>query len=420
MAEGGRALRVYQVVMILAIGWAVGRLPDMLRATANEENHLRQSLAGQPSDIITLDEERVAAIAASVATRVAADAANETVARLVSAGWGPASAAAVQPQIILRESAPPVVHVVNQQPGWSLPPSAPAAPAALPSTPPPAPAPAATAAPPKAHALATSGYAALQDGDRRRAAGLLAAALAEAPDAPQAAAWAADLRQLRRRWSGEAYLLARGAGDSDPLAAQPVLGAGQAGAALHWTANPLSRHRVGLFGRVVAAAGRNGTLDPDTVEGAAGVRVRPLDTLPLAVDVERRFALGPLARSTWATRISAGDRIPVKLAGAAGQVDVYAETGVVGFGRPDFYAGGQARAGAAVFSTQRLGVDVGAGAWGGWQESGQIATDRLDVGPSMRLQLKPFPFAAQVDYRLRATGSAEPGSGPVVTIAGSF
>ncbi len=440
MADGngaGRALRVYQILLILGAGWAVGRLPDLFRHNEAEAAQLRSALGSQPADAAPLTtDERIAMIAGEVAARVAASAANETVARLMAAGWGPAgSTAPSTPQtIIIREqSAPaPVIRVVSETPAWSLPPTALAqapapgtsaqatAPGALVQQPAAQPIAAPLASRPgeaSAYAMASQGYAALKAGDRKQGAALLSAALATDPAAPQAKAWTADIKRLSRHWSGEIYTLARGAGNSDPLAASPVLGGGQSGLALAYTVNPLSGHPVSIVGRVTGAAGSSGALDPDTVEGALGLRVKPLAKLPLAIDIERRFALGPLARSTWAARVSGGGQMAV---GPKARVELYGEGGVVGLSRPDYYAGGQLRAGAPLFVTRRMKIDAAAGAWGGWQHSANQSLGRLDSGPSVRLNMEPWPFSAQIDYRWRTAGKAEPGSGPVLTIAGQF
>lgn len=441
-AGNGRALRVYQILLVLAAGWAIGRVPDLFRSNAAEEAVLRNALAGAPAETAAramagLSEERVIEIASQVAAQVAASAANETVTRLIAAGWGPGSTTAAPPPpqtIIIREPSgqAPVIRVVNEAPAWSLPPGraadtaslgAPATAGAAPATgravasAPPA---ARTAASPKAYALATRGYDALKAGDRKAGVGYLSAAIAADPDAPQATAWTADVRRLTQRWSAEIYTLGRGAGNSDPLAASPVLGGSQSGLAIAYTVNPLGRRPVSVVARVTSAGDAGGSLDPETTEGAIGLRVRPVAAVPVNLDVERRFAIGPLARSTWATRISGGGVVPVELARVKGGIELYGEGGVVGFVRPDFYIGAQARAGTPLYTAGRVRVDAGAGLWGGWQESGLVAAGRMDAGPSMRLKLDPWPFSAQVDYRLRTLGNADPGSGPVITIAGQF
>jgi hypothetical protein len=42
------------------------------------------------------------------------------------------------------------------------------------------------------------------------------------------------------------------------------------------------------------------------------------------------------------------------------------------------------------------------------------------MGPLLRLQHSSVPAVLQIDYRLRVAGTAEPGSGPTVTLSSSF
>lgn len=254
MAEvrNGSALRVYQILMVLAVGWLGGRLPQMLEDSWAEGDRLSAALA--PDAAAAAASVDAGRIAAEVAATVAAEVANETVARLIAAGWGPGG----QVQRIRIEQAPaprPVettVRIVTESPkalqtiDYSLPPgSAPAAPAVKPAPPPPAP-----TVGLQAHAVATQGYAALDEGRRREGVGLLKAAIEMAPDAPEATAWAADVKRLTSRWSVTGYTLARGAGTSDPLAASPVLGGGQSGGAVINTLDPLAQRPVSIVWRL--------------------------------------------------------------------------------------------------------------------------------------------------------------------------
>lgn len=433
MAEAvarGRALRAYQWLLLLGAGFLLGRVPALLAEAGREEAALSGALA--PASLPAARAETPAAgapaadlerVAAEVAARVAADVADRTVARLVAMGWGPREAGTQRIVIEHRlpRSAPPaeaVVRIVQADPANGPQPLPPAdepgartAAAAAPGA----------AAGRQAHALATEGYAAIGDGDRRTAAERLAAAIALAPDAPEAGAWRADLRQLTRRWTVSGYSLSRGAGGSDPLAATPVLGAGQAGASIAYALDPLARRPVSVVARVVAAAGPDGGLDPDTGEAALGLRVKPLPGLPVALDVERRFALGALSRNAWAARMSGGDRADVTLAGRRAIVEGYGEGGVVdGRGTVDLYAGGQLRAGVPLFDLGRVTLDAGGGAWGAAQRSGGVTVARLDLGPSVRFGVRPWPFSAQLDWRGRVAGTARPGSGPALTVSGQF
>jgi len=246
MAEGapanGRALRVYQVVFVLAIGWLVGRLPQIL---ADEEAETARLMAViQPSVDAATGPASAAAgtgnpgyaqvdtarLAADVAAQVAAQVANETVSRLIAAGWGPR----MPPQQIVIQAPPgafrpmeTTVRIVTEPQqlariDYDLPAGSRTMPDAM------APyvgadakggSPVVTGALVQAHAVATQGYAALKAGDKRSGARLLGEAISMAPDSPEAVGWTADVQRLTKRWSIAAYTLARSGGLGDPLAA---------------------------------------------------------------------------------------------------------------------------------------------------------------------------------------------------------
>jgi hypothetical protein len=425
----GRALRLYQVVLILLLGWAAGRIPQWFSDAEAERARLTAAL-GVAAPASAGDD--TARLAAEVAAEVAARVADETIARLIAAGWAPRGAAPeLPPQRIIVETvgggrAPEtVVRVVAeqpQQPLWTgfrydLPPGQGGAqPAGK------APAPEAPKASAKAHATASAGYAAIRAGDLKEGVRLLKEAEAMDPEAPEAKAWGADVKQLTRRWSLAAYTLSRGGGLGDPLAASPVLGGGQTGAALGYRINPLGQARVSVIGRLTAAAGPNGGIDSETSEAALGLRLEPFRKVPVALDVERRFALGLYARNAWAARVSGGAQGTVKAFGRGVKLEGYGEAGVVeGFeDTTDIYAGAQGRGGVPLFTVGRTSFDAGAGVWGGTQRSFGVTASRLDLGPSARIRVEPWPFFAQVDYRARVAGNAVPGSGPVLTVAGEF
>jgi hypothetical protein len=438
MARNGRALRVYQIVLVLLVGWAAGRLPGWLDDGAAESRRMESALGLAGAAPAAATDVDTARLAAEVAARVAAQVADETIARLVAAGWAPGGGrgAELPPQRIILETrggAPQesVVRVVTEaaQPSllnvrYDLPGGSAAAaystvaPAMSPSAAAPAqPSPTST----KAHAAATAGYAAIRAGDLQEGVRLLKAAQAMDPDAPEAAAWGADVKQLTRRWSVGAYALSR-AGTGEALAASPVLGGGQIGAAIAWRVNPLGKQRISIVGRFTAAAGPEGGIDSETGEAALGLRYEPFRSVPLAVDVERRFALGVFARDAWAARVSGGAQGKVGAFGRQLALEGYGEAGVVeGFtSTPDVYAGAQMRGAVPLFQVGRTRFDGGAGLWGAVQRSFDVTASRLDVGPSARIKVEPWPFHAQIDYRARVAGNALPGSGPVLTVAGEF
>ncbi len=420
----GRPLRLYQLLLVLGLGWAAGRLPDLLAEAGSTARH-----PGRPnapaSAAAPLSAELAAAIAADVASRVA----GETVARLVAAGWGPNGA---QPPNLPGPPYPAprrppvapeaVVRIVTEPPppadaaGYRLPPmAAPREAQRQPEArPPPAPEP---LPPPRAaaFALATEGYAALRGGDRRTAAERLAEALALDPKAPEAKAWSADLRQLSRHVSGNFYALLRQGAFGDALGATPILGSSQAGALIGYTLDPLARRRVTAFARFATGSMPGGTLDPETSEAAVGLRFDPVPRVPVHLAVERRIALGSFARNAWSARVAGGTFGETPLAGRRLLWDVYGEGGVIGVSEPDLYAGAQARVLTPLARLDRVRLDAGAAVWAAGQQA-FVSSHRFDVGPAARLSFPNLPVSAQIDYRLRVAGNAEPGSGLALTL----
>ena len=91
----GRALRVYQLLAVLAAGWLAGRLPALLAENRAEEHALAQSLGvavgegageGAPAAGTVAVDGATADLAARVAAQVAAQVADETIRRLIAAG----------------------------------------------------------------------------------------------------------------------------------------------------------------------------------------------------------------------------------------------------------------------------------------------------------------------------------------------
>lgn len=250
--------------------------------------------------------------------------------------------------------------------------------------------------------FAGQAYARLAAGDRRGAARLFAVALAGGEDG-RAAAWRVQRAVLVRRWSGSAYSIVRARGEVD-LAATPVLGGGQSGAALAWAIDPLARHPFALTARATGAHDDGGR----SALAAAGVAWHPLPGVTVAA--ERLVALGPGARGDWTARIAGGAAAERRgIDGAA-----YGEAGIVG---STTYAAAQAHLG----SVRHFGgvtFGPGIGAWASVQHGSGKTVDRVDLGPGVTARAGPFALAA--DFRFRIAGTAAPGSGPVLTLTAAF
>jgi hypothetical protein len=434
-AAAGRALRLWQVAGVLLLGWAAGRLPALLSDSEAEAERLRGGAIGDAPAVAATDPDLAARIAAAVASQVAA----ETVSRLVAAGWGPAGQpAAGSPSPAQPPTQPPtqsVVRIVHESAGpppgaagWVLQPMGapppPAAPAPPPAPDPASPLPTAEAPPPaprreEAFALATGAYQALAAGRRREAADGLSRAIALDPEAPQASAWSKDLKSLTRHLSLGAFALVRNGSAGDPLAASPILGSSVTGASIGYTLDPLARRRIAIIGRFATGAGPTGSLDPETSEAAIGVQLSPIPRANAHVAVERRFALGEFARNAWSARIAGGTGGQFHVGRFPAAWDVYGEGGVIGVSEPDLYAGAQARALIELLRTSRIRIDAGAGAWAAGQDA-FVTSHRFDIGPTLAVRFDGLPMSASIDYRIKAAGNAEPGSGVALTIAGEF
>jgi len=235
---------------------------------------------------------------------------------------------------------------------------------------------------------------------QRRAASTPAAAMPAAPVAPKL-----DRLQL------SSWALLRGTpnqGIGPPptvgLGPNPMLGGSQAGMRLTYAFN----RALAASARMSAPVGSRGG------EVAAGVRVTPLRAIPLSLTAERRHAFGRFAgRSAFAVFVEGGvyqRPMPWHFS-----MDAYAQAGVVGLRRRDFFADG------AMTLTRPVSgrFSAGFGLWGGWQGGSQPGVYRVDAGPRVSIRVRDN-IRVHGDWRQRLAGRAEPGSGPALTLAADF
>lgn len=439
--QSGRALRMYHIIMILALGWGAGRLPDVIERSRATGQQVQQELTAeaQASEAQAVVRKTAGPVdQEEFASQIAARVAQETIFRLIDAGWGPRDA---NPQLMATSAAhrPPaqevVVRLEQADRGrapiiFDLPPgneeygqghrAAAVRPAERDveeagSQEEVGPVPSQVSA---AYRLANRGYDALRRGDRRLGTKYLTEAVALDPADPQAAVWMADVRRLTKRWSIAGYTVARKESTGLATAASPVLGGGQTAVAVGYTLDPLAKRPLSVMGRLAAASGTRQGIDSSTAEAALGVRYQLFEGL--AVDVERRFALGTFGRNAWSARVSGGLNRSLDVAGRPVTLDAYAEGGAIGITAPDFYGGAQLRGATPVATIGKVAIDGGAGMWGAAQQGYGQTISRFDIGPSARFRLEPWPVSAQIDYRIKAAGNANPGSGPVFTVSGEF
>lgn len=210
--------------------------------------------------------------------------------------------------------------------------------------------------------------------------------------------------QVRRldRLSMSAWAMLRREPGGTALAANGMLGGSQAGARI------LYRFTPSLAASLRTSAPVGGTVRSGEIAG--GIRWQPIARMPVAITAERRQAVGRDAgRSDFALFAEAGlYQRPIM---AAFNLDAYLQAGIVGVGRRDLFVDGS-----ATFTRPLWGqVSGGFGLWGG----AQPGLYRIDAGPRLSWRVGRS-MRVHADYRQRLAGSAAPGSGPVLTLAGDF
>lgn len=206
---------------------------------------------------------------------------------------------------------------------------------------------------------------------------------------------------VRPRMAGDSWLVLRpGGGDS---LAFGQLGASQGGGRVTYALD--ADRRVALSVRVSAPVRRAGR------EAGIGLDLRPT-AAPVHLLIEQRFGLdGGGARP--AAGIIAGGSLA--LPGRA-RLDAYGQGGAVW--RRGGFVDAAVTAVRPVLERGGSRVELGGGAW----VAAQRRVARFDVGPAAAIvmPLGGRAVRVQLDYRFRIAGKARPGSGPALTLGGSF
>ena len=224
--------------------------------------------------------------------------------------------------------------------------------------------------------------------------------LVAAGSRPNPFARRAALPAATSRWTASAWLHAR-AGGASPLSPGGQLGGSQAGTRIGYRLSPALTITGRLSAPLRHAAG---------AEGAIGAEWQPVSSLPLRLLAERRQRLGRDGRSAWAATLHGGVGDVTLPAGF--RLDAYGQAGAVGGRSRDLFAEGSARLSAPLSG----GLGIGAGVWG----SAQPGAARLDLGPSLTLRLPRLQASLSAEWRFRAAGGAQPGSGPALTLWTDF
>ena len=198
-----------------------------------------------------------------------------------------------------------------------------------------------------------------------------------------------------------AWALLRGSWGPGALATGGTLGGSQVGARLTYHFSP------SLAASLRSSSSVGGVR---YAEVAAGVRWKPLASVPVALNFERRQALNRWGGRDAFALFAEGGLYQTPVFGLA-NLDLYAQGGVVGLENRDLFFDGAATFTRPVWKR----FSAGLGVWGG----AQPGLYRIDAGPRLSYDVGRG-IRLHADYRQRLAGEAMPASGPALTIAGDF
>ena len=221
------------------------------------------------------------------------------------------------------------------------------------------------------------------------------------------------------RWSLDTFAFYRQGSGSTAISQGrvPVYGASQVSANLQYRLAPSSRRDPRAYVRVYRAFVPDGEN-----EVAAGLSIRPVEAVPARVAAELRVTenrFGTEVRpAAYAVTELPVVRLPFDI-----RAEAYAGAGYVGGSADTPFVDGQASITRELARVERsddrsVRLSIGGGAWGGAQKD----ANRLDIGPSARLDLTigRVPARISVDWRERVAGDAEPNSGIAATLSTRF
>ncbi|MEL7198889.1 MAG: hypothetical protein AAGL10_11305 [Pseudomonadota bacterium] len=221
------------------------------------------------------------------------------------------------------------------------------------------------------------------------------------------------------RWTLDTWGFFRQGSSAAPVSQGrvPTYGASQAGAKLAYRLAPKSRHDPRLFARAYSALIANGES-----EIAVGGSARIFPKVPVRLAGEVRYTDSVLGGRFRPAAYAFTEIPPISLP-ARFSLEAYAQGGYVGGTGSTFFADGQASATRKVtnFNAGRFGdarLSIGGGFWGGAQRGAH----RVDVGPTMRVDMTigKLPARISVDWRQKVAGDAAPESGVAATLSTRF
>ena len=211
----------------------------------------------------------------------------------------------------------------------------------------------------------------------------------------------APLAKKLDRLQLSAWALLRGSPGPGNLATGGTLGGSQVGARLMYHFTP------SLAASLRSSSSVGGVR---YAEVAAGVRWKPLASVPVALNLERRQAMNRWGGRNAFALFAEGGLYQTPVFGLA-NLDLYAQGGVVGFDSRDLFFDSGATFTRPIWKKWSAGFGV----WGG----AQPGLYRVDAGPRISMDVGRG-IRLHADYRQRLAGEAAPASGPALTIAGDF
>jgi hypothetical protein len=189
-------------------------------------------------------------------------------------------------------------------------------------------------------------------------------------------------------------------------------GASQVGAVLRYRLVRGNPHRPTAYLRVSAALNGSGER-----EAALGLSARPIAGLPVIIAGEGRVSRLS-QRTVVRPAVMAVTELPPIALPEGARAEFYLQGGYVGGTGATPFIDGQLRIDRRIHQGGPVEIRAGAGVWGGAQEG----AGRLDLGPGVTVAFAQGPVSARValDWRFRLKGSAEPASGPTLTVSAGF
>jgi hypothetical protein len=209
-------------------------------------------------------------------------------------------------------------------------------------------------------------------------------------------------RKILDRLQLDAWAMYRGTPGTGSLASNGTLGGSQVGGRLTYALNPALGASLRWSSPIGSVRGG---------EAAAGIRWKPIASIPVAITAERRQAVGRYSTGRSDFALFAEGGVYERPIGWNLMLDGYAQAGVVGLQTRDLFADG----GFAVSRPVWGRFSAGLGAWGGYQPG----LYRIDAGPRVSMRLRQN-VSVHLDWRQRLAGTAEPASGPALTVGANF